>query len=115
MTATKTDLRGEVTAFFTKSVPKDWATGDLEVTLDGEEILVVLPLAADADVKSFRESTRDKRIEIASSAESKFNRKVSWAVQAGDQRRTFTSVALPVMTRLRLPERSVLDTLVGAG
>jgi hypothetical protein len=115
MTATKTDLRGEVTAFFTKAVPKDWVTGDLEVTLDGEEILVVLPLAADADVKSFRETTRDKRIDIASKAESTYNRKVSWGVQAGEQHRVFTSVALPVMTRLRLAERSVLDTLVGAG
>jgi len=36
-------------------------------------------------------------------------------VQVGDQRKLFTSVALPMMTRLRLPERSVLDTLVAAG
>ena len=33
----------------------------------------------------------------------------------GDERRVFTSLAVPVMTRLRMSERQVLDTLVGAG
>src|SRR5438874_5385624 len=112
---TKSDLNAEVTARFVKAIPKGWASGPPEVTVDSDEILVVLPLAADADVKKFREDTRDKRIEIASEAESTYNRKVSWGVRAGDRERLFTSVALPVMTRLRLPERSVLDTLVAAG
>ena len=33
----------------------------------------------------------------------------------GDERQVFTSLSVPVMTRLRMPERQVLDTLVGAG
>jgi hypothetical protein len=115
MTTKTNDLLDEVTAFFSGKVPKEWISGKLDVTADGEEILVVLPLAADADIKKFREDTREPRIAIASEAEQRFNRKVSWGVQAGDQRKVFTSVALPVMTRLRLPERGVLDTLVAGG
>ena len=33
----------------------------------------------------------------------------------GDERVLFTHIAVPVMTRLRQPERQVLDTLVDAG
>jgi hypothetical protein len=99
--------------FFTKKVPADWRAGDLDVTADNEEVLVVIPIEGDA--REFRERTRDKRMKIANEAEEKFNRKVSWAVEVGGDRRLFTHVALPVMTRLRLKERSVLDTLVAAG
>ena len=34
---------------------------------------------------------------------------------SGDTRRVFTNLAVPVLTRLRQPERLVLDTLVDAG
>ena len=44
---------------------------------------------------------------------------MAWGVEvgAGDdaERILFTHVAVPVMTRLRQPERQVLDTLVDAG
>jgi hypothetical protein len=103
----------KLTEFFTKKVPADWRKGDLAVTADNDEILVVIPIEGDA--REFRESTRDKRMKIADEAESKFNRKVSWGVEVGGDRKLFTHVALPVMTRLRLPERSVLDTLVAGG
>jgi hypothetical protein len=36
-------------------------------------------------------------------------------VQVGGHRELFTHLAVPVMTRLRQPERQVLDTLVDAG
>ena len=52
---------------------------------------------------------------IADEAEDRFGRKVSWGVQVGDERVLFTHIAVPVMTRLRQPERQVLDTLVDAG
>lgn len=39
----------------------------------------------------------------------------SWGVRAGEERILFTHLAVPVMTRLRQPERQVLDTLVDAG
>jgi hypothetical protein len=40
---------------------------------------------------------------------------VSWGVRLGEVEALFTHVAAPVMTRLRQPERQVLDTLVDAG
>src|SRR5215203_116215 len=65
--------------------------------------------------KAFREDTRGRRMEIAREAEHRFKRKVSWAVRVGDRAELFTHVAAPAMTRLRQPERLVLDTLVDAG
>jgi hypothetical protein len=106
--------KDEARSFFVKKVPKEWLSGgEPDVTSDGEEILVVLPI--DGDGGEFRERTREQRMAIAEEAQKKFNRTVSWGVQIGDQRKLFTSVALPVMTRLRIPERAVLDTLVAAG
>ena len=40
---------------------------------------------------------------------------MSWAVTCGPRREVFTNLSAPVMTRLRLAERQVLDTLVNAG
>ncbi len=40
---------------------------------------------------------------------------MSWGVTVGDTEAIFTQLAAPVMTRLRQPERQVLDTLVDAG
>lgn len=54
-------------------------------------------------------------MKIASEAEHRFGRKVSWGVVCADQRVTFTTLSVPAMTRLRLAERRVLDTLVDAG
>ena len=36
-------------------------------------------------------------------------------MRCGDAEELFTNLSVPVMTRLRLPERRVLDTLVDAG
>jgi hypothetical protein len=52
---------------------------------------------------------------IADEAERRFGRKVSWGARCGDVRALFTTVSTPAMTRLRMPERTVLDTLVDAG
>jgi hypothetical protein len=65
--------------------------------------------------RRFREETRDARIEIAREAEHTFGRKVSWGVTCDSQKVMFTTLSVPVMTRLRQPERRVLDTLVDAG
>jgi hypothetical protein len=66
-------------------------------------------------IARFREETRDRRIAIAREAEHRFGRKVAWGVESGGVRQIFTSLAIPVMTRLRQSERLVLDTLVDAG
>jgi hypothetical protein len=110
MTAEAAD---KIVEFFGKKVPAEWRTGELDVASDNEEIVVVIPIEGDA--KGFRERTREKRIAIAQEAEKKFNRTVSWGVEVSGERRLFTHTAMPVMTRLRLPERKVLDTLVAGG
>ena len=66
-------------------------------------------------ISRFREDTRDERIAIAQEAEHRYGRKVAWGAQAGGSTQLFTTLSAPVMTRLRQPERQVLDTLVGAG
>lgn len=52
---------------------------------------------------------------IAEEAQHRFGRKVSWGATCGDTRVSFTTLSVPAMTRLRMPERRVLDTLVDAG
>jgi hypothetical protein len=112
-------------------LPRDWFDGPVEVTVDRDEITIVgriaapdLPdgasdtersVASAARVKQFREQTRKRRIEIARELEHRSRRKVSWGVECADRRQLFTTLAMPVMTRLRQPERQVLDTLVDAG
>ena len=71
--------------------------------------------AAEGRIKRFREETRARRIEIAGEAERKFGRKVSWGTRCGTVTEMFTTLSVPVMTRLRQSERRVLDTLVDAG
>jgi hypothetical protein len=111
--------------WFAGRLPESWFDGDPSVAVDREEITVIgrLP-AADAEetkahaagrVARFREETRSERMRIADEAEDRFGRKVSWGVDVDDDRVLFTHLAVPVMTRLRQPERQVLDTLVDAG
>jgi hypothetical protein len=66
-------------------------------------------------ISRFREQTREERMRIAREAERRFGRKVAWGAQAGATREVFANLAVPVMTRLRQPERRVLDTLVDSG
>jgi hypothetical protein len=120
-----------VRGWFTGRLPEDWQAAPAQVSVDREEITVMLTLpdvelpadAGTAEVdearagraKGFREDTRAKRMSIAREAEQRFDRKVSWQVRLGDRVELFTHVAAPVMTRLRQPQRQVLDTLVDAG
>ena len=118
-----------IVGWFTGRLPDDWVrAGAPEITVDREEITVVLHLpgpeiADDApdEVRSetiagrmaaFRDDTRDQRMAIAREAEHRFERKVAWGVHIDDRRALFTHLAVPTMTRLRQPERMVLDTLI---
>jgi hypothetical protein len=111
-------------------LPDGWFTGAPDVTVDREEIIVVGELPAlegefadDAEraaaeagrISRFREQTRDERVEIARQAEHRYGRKVAWGARLGNTEELFTTLSVPVMTRLRQPERLVLDTLVDAG
>jgi hypothetical protein len=111
----------EIAGWFQGRVPDEWFTGPPAVTVDREEIVVVGAIPAPEPgteagrIKRFREDTRDARMRIADEAEARFGRKVSWGVQVGEDRYLFTHLAVPVMTRLRQRERTLLDTLVDSG
>lgn len=130
------DLPGaeDAVAWLQGRLPDGWFTGAPDVTVDREEILIVGELppvegefpdteAGRADqaaavagrISRFRETTREERIEIARQAEHRYQRKVAWGAQIGDTVELFTVASVPVMTRLRQPERIVLDTLVDSG
>jgi hypothetical protein len=112
-------------------LPDDWFDGDPTVAVDREEITVIGRLPESDEQESgarasgraarFREQTRSDRMRIADEAEARYGRKVSWGVEIGadgdeqHERILFTHITVPVMTRLKQPERQVLDTLVDAG
>ena len=113
-----------ISSWLVGRLPDEWFDGAPEVTVDRDEIVVVgriaAPDGADGDAEAgrisrFREDTREQRMAIAREAEQRFGRKVAWGVQCGGSRELFTTLSVPVMTRLRQPERRVLDTLVDAG
>jgi hypothetical protein len=120
-------LRG----WFTGRLPQDLFDGPPEVTVDREEITVIGQIAepqtadgaSDAEkaaaiagrIKEFRERTRGARMDVAREAEHKFGRKVSWWVRCGETTQPFTTLSVPVMTRLKQTDRQLLDTLVDAG
>ncbi len=116
--------------WFAGRLPQTWFDADPDVTVDREEITVIGRLPApDGPVEStaresgrvsrFREETRAERMRIADEAQDRYGRTVSWGVRVGGaddgEQVLFTHLAVPVMTRLRQPERRVLDTLVDAG
>jgi len=133
------DTAGQIRGWFLGRLPDGWFTGEAEVIVDREEITVIgqLPAvtageqepaaedaggseaAADAIAEGrsrrFREETRETRIGIAREAEMRFGRRVSWGVVTEGRKVMFTTISVPVMTRLRQAERRVLDTLVEAG
>ncbi len=104
-----------ITTYFTERVPDTWFVGPVTLESDDEEILCVGRLPDDGDVEAFRDETRGERMSIAEVAESRFGRKVSWGVERDGTTVLFTTQSTPIMTRLRLRERAVLDTLVAAG
>jgi hypothetical protein len=119
--------------WFVDRIPSHWHSHAVEVISDQDEILVLVDLtpapaggepapgpAAEiaedlSGLRHFRETSRDERMALAQAGEKVFGRKVSWGARVGEVVVVFTTVSVPVMTRLRLPERRVLDTLIDAG
>ncbi len=120
-----------VRGWFTGRLPQEWQGEPARVTVDREEITVILTLpdvalddavseaehdeARAGRARAFREDTREQRMQIDREAQHRFERKVSWGVDVGGYDELWTNVAAPVMTRLRQPQRQVLDTLVASG
>ena len=126
-----TTTRDEIIGWFVGRLPDDWFEVRPEFRIDRDEILVVGTLAdpptdeEDSDevrrgavtsrIDAFRESTREERMTIADEAQRIFDRKVSWGASCGGYEQLFTTLAAPAMTRLRMDERRVLDTLIDGG
>jgi len=121
----------ELTGWFTGRIPQGWYVSPPEIRADRDEIWIVgtlpdvgLPSDATADaaaaarsgrIEQHREDTRAERMQISEEAQRRFGRPASWGAKCGDVSEMFTHLALPAMTRLRMPEREVLDALVDAG
>ncbi|MEM7092446.1 MAG: hypothetical protein AAF567_05555 [Actinomycetota bacterium] len=121
----------ELRAWFAGNLPDDWFLEPVSVDFDRDEIIVTgqlavptidagdedtgAAIAARARIQAFRETTRDDRISIAARAEATFLRKVSWAVTCGEESEAFTVASVPVMTRLHMEDRQLLDTLIDGG
>jgi hypothetical protein len=110
--------------WFAGRLPDGWFD-DVDVTVDREEITVIGTLKdvdagtdsaeAEGRISRFRAETREQRMAVADEAQARYERTVSWGARVGGTTAMFTHLAVPVMTRLRQPERVVLDTLVDAG
>src|SRR3954468_13070006 len=119
--------RAEVAGWFAGRLPDGWFTGPVELIIDRDELTVIgtlaEPEAGEGDpaaaragrISRFREEPRQQRMAIADAAQERYGRSVAWGAACGDTRELFTNLSVPVMTRLRQPERLVLDTLVDAG
>lgn len=112
-------------------LPDAWFEDAPTLVVDRDEILItgtlspphvpegadeVTTAAAEAGrIARFREETREERMAVARQAEHMFGRNIAWGASAGGTTQVFTHASVPVMTRLRQPERVVLDTLVDSG
>ena len=121
----------ELSGWLAGRLPDNLYSGAPAISADREEILIVgdipepeLPAdatdatrsaARSARIARFRSETRDARIRVAREAERLFGRKVSWGARIADTEELFTTLGVPVMTRLRMEDRRVLDTLIDAG
>ena len=120
----------DVAAWLAGRLPDAWLRSAPQVSVDRDEILIGIALEAPAvdseqvadrsaaeagRISRFREETREERMQVAREAEHRYGRRIAWGATAGGTTLSFTTLSVPVMTRLRQPERQVLDTLVDAG
>lgn len=121
----------EIRGWLSGRIPDTLYEGAPEVTADRDEVLIIGRIAEPkledgageeaasaaraGRINQHREDTRQTRMQVASEAEQRFGKKVSWGVRVGDDQAIFTNLSTPVMTRLRMPQRQVLDRLVDSG
>ncbi|CAM3562287.1 hypothetical protein [Stackebrandtia soli] len=121
----------DAAAWIAGRVPDDWFIGLPEVSADRDELIIIgklgtpeyEPDATEADraaleegrISRFREATREQRVQISQQIQYRYQRRASWGASCGGTKIVFTHQTVPVMSRLRQPERRVLDTLVDSG
>jgi hypothetical protein len=92
--------------WFAGRLPDGWFAGAPEVTVEGDQIVVVGTLpevalasgasaeakaaAAQGRISRFREETRRERIWVAREAEGLFKKNITWGAKSGATRLTFT-------------------------
>jgi hypothetical protein len=123
-----------IRSWLTGRLPDEWGSiAPATIEIDRDEITITVSIeppslasddtesaagdrseAAAGRISGWREDTREQRMRIAGQAERRFERKVAWAARCDGRHEVFNNLAAPVMTRLRQPERLVLDTLVEA-
>jgi len=113
-------------SWFLERIPATWFCAPPESRVDRDEIVIMGSLALRSELRGdthaqleilrrFRDKTRLERIRMGHEAETLFGRQVSWGATCGTAQEMFSTVGLPVMTRLHMDERAVLDALVEAG
>jgi len=123
--------RQTIKSWLAGRLPQDWAVNPDEVLIDDDEVVVYVALqdvvlpdgtdeanrstAENARISGFREDTRQTRMRIAAEGEATFGRVFSWGASCGSTRSDFSTASVAVMTRLRIEDRQVLDTLIAAG
>jgi len=132
----------DAAAWFAGRLPDGWFVEPPSVKVDRDEILVTgilakptvksddepnsradqtdsrsdpAQVAAEARIAGFRSESRQQRMRIAEEAQGRWQRVVSWAAVCGETEQVFTHAAVPVMTRLRMDQRHILDTLISSG
>src|SRR4051794_34938635 len=120
----------DIVGWFRGRIPDVWFTEPVRVTVDRDEILVIgtvappdvgsdvgedaRSVAHSARIRGSREDTGEQGMRVAREGEPRLGGKVSGGAGCGDREELFTVAPFPAMTRLRLPERAVLDTLIDA-
>src|SRR5690348_4578085 len=112
-----------------EQLPTSVLKGEPELTIEGNELLIILhgngdSLVGEGEVRKqgerelierMRNETRSQRIRLARSIQHTHNLVVSWGMCIGETVQLFTNNStIPVMTRLTREERQVLDTLMAA-
>lgn len=118
----------EIIQWLLSQLPTSVVGSDPEISVEDDELLVILTLNTDtlvgegeerknaehALIEQQRSETRKLRIQLGRHLTRTSGYVVSWGMRVGGTVQLFTMNTAPVMTRLSRTERNVLDTLIAA-
>ena len=123
--------RAKISGWLTGRLPEDWFTEPVEVTVDRDEITIIGrsralggrgrvrcregPPLTPGRSRSSGSAPGNGGSRSPESSSTRPGERWPGGFDSGDQRELFTTLSVPVMTRLRQADRAVLDTLVDAG